>query len=242
MQGASGQVTVKLTPSTTITQTVTARATDLTVGECVTATGTRSSTTAPVAATSVSINDLASSSSSNDCSFGGGGGGAGFFGGGGLRRGAAGPEGGQTTRTTLSPSQRATRAAQLAKVGIATGKVTTITGDTVDLAVPTPSTTSTTTAAQVSRPRFSPSSVFTFGSSTTFSKTETAAASALAVNACVTAFGPSDTTGAVTATRITIRPPVNGSCSTGFGGGGAGGFGRFFGGGGGGGGAAGAGA
>ncbi|HUZ44931.1 MAG TPA: hypothetical protein VMU63_11050, partial [Acidimicrobiales bacterium] len=71
---------------------------------------------------------------------------------------------------------------------------------------------------------------FTFSSTTTFTKTQLAAASALTVNQCVTAFGSSDNTGAVTATRITIRPPVNGSCSTATGFGGRRGF---FGGGGG---------
>jgi len=43
----------------------------------------------------------------------------------------------------------------------------------------------------------------------------------------VTAFGPADTTGTVTAQRLTIRPAGPNGCSTGFGGG----FGRFGGGG-----------
>ena len=228
VQGASSQTTVKVTPTTTIPQTVAGAASDLAVGACVTATGSRSSTSAPVAATTVTINEMLSGSDNCTGGAGGGffgGGGGGGFGGGGFRTG--GPEGGGTanaTRTTLSPAQRAARAAQLAKVGIASGRVTTISGQTVDLAVPTPSSTSTTNANTATRPRFTPSSVFTFSSSTKFSKTESATASALTVNACVTAFGPSDDTGAVTATRIMITPPVNGSCNTGFGGRGFGGF------------------
>jgi hypothetical protein len=43
------------------------------------------------------------------------------------------------------------------------------------------------------------------------------------VGLCVTAIGPADSTGAVTATSISIRPATNGSCFGGFGG--RGGFG-----------------
>jgi len=234
VQGASGQVTVNVTPSTVITQTVAATAADLAVGQCVSAAGTKSGPNV-VAATTVSINEITSPSGTCTGGFGGGGGGGfgggggGGFGAGGFRGGAGGGEtgAGSTTRSTLSAAQRA----RFANIGISAGKVTTISGATVDVQVPTPPSTTTTSGSNpTTRPRITPAGSFTFTSSTKFTKTESATASTLALNQCVTAFGPSDNTGAVTATHITIRPPVNGTCSTaaGFGGGRG-----FFGGGGG---------
>jgi hypothetical protein len=60
-------------------------------------------------------------------------------------------------------------------------------------------------------------------SATTYTRTETATAKALAVGLCVTALGKADETGSVAATSITLRPAQNGSCSPGFGGRGPGG-------------------
>ncbi len=231
VQGAGGQVTVNVTPSTVITQTVAATSADLAVGQCVAASGTKSGTDV-VAATAVSINEITSSSGSCSGGFGGGGRGGGFRGGAGGGEGTAARS---TTRSTLSAAQRA----RLANLGIAVGKVTTISGNTVDVQVPTPPSTTTTTGGPKTSnnplPRVTPTGSFTFTSSTTFTVTKPATASSLAVNQCVTAFGPSNNTGAVTATRLTIRPPVNGSCSTAAGFGGRRGFfgGGGFGGGGG---------
>lgn len=230
VQGPSGQVTVNVTGSTVIIQTVAATATDLAVGQCVSATGTKSSSGA-VAARAVTINEIASANGTCAGRFGRGGGfGAGRFRGGARAGGAAGGSAaGNTTRSTLSAAQRA----RFANLGISTGKVTTISGNTVDVQVPPPPTTTTgASSPATNRRRITPAGSFTFNSSTTFTKTESATASTLAVNQCVTAFGSSNSTGAVTATRIAIRPPVNGSCSTGRGGG-RGFFGRGFGGGGG---------
>ena len=53
----------------------------------------------------------------------------------------------------------------------------------------------------------------------TYSTTATADGSALTVGRCVQATGDADTTGAVTAARIAVTDPVDGSCAT------AGGFG-----------------
>jgi hypothetical protein len=209
VQGSAGQTTVDITPSTVITQTVAATASDLAVGQCVSATGTKASS-GVVAATNVTIDTITSSSGSCSGGFGGAAGGRGFFRGG----GGAGGAGAGATGSTLSPAQRA----RFANLGVATGKVTTISGSTVDVQVPTPPSTTTTTGSKTTtrRPRISPSDSFTFSSSTTFTETKTATAAALAVNDCVTAFGTSDATGAVTASRLAIRPPVSGSCSTGF--------------------------
>jgi hypothetical protein len=214
----TGQTTVNLGPTTVITQTVTVTASALAVGECVTATGTKTSV-GPVAATSVTINALASGSCTGSPFFALGGG-AGFGG----RRGGS---GGNTTGTTLSAAQRAQRQAQRANLGVSDGKITAINGSTVDVAVPPPpSTTGTTRAGQPARLRIVPAASFTYSPSTRFLETRAAAASAVVVGDCVTAFGPADTTGAVTAQRLTIRPAGPNGCSTGFGGG----FGRFGGG------------
>ena len=223
----TGQTTVNLNGTTVITQTVKVDASALAVGQCVTASGTKTSA-GPVAATTVTINTLGSGTcAGGPGGFGGGAGGAGGFPGGfGGRRSDT---GGSTTRTTLSAAQRAQRQAQLANVGVSDGKVTSINGTTVDVAVPPPpSTTSTTNTTRPGGARFriTPAASFTYSSSTQFLETRSASASVLAVGQCVSAFGPADTTGAVTAQRLTIRPAGPNGCSTGFGGG-FGGFGRF---------------
>jgi len=69
----------------------------------------------------------------------------------------------------------------------------------------------------------------TVTSATKYTETETATSSALAVGKCVLALGSADDSGNVTATSIAVSSPVNGSCTTGFGG--RGGFGGARGGG-----------
>jgi len=54
----------------------------------------------------------------------------------------------------------------------------------------------------------------TEASSTTYSVLATGAASDLSVGRCVTALGSADSTGAISATSITVRDAVNGSCMT----------------------------
>jgi hypothetical protein len=53
--------------------------------------------------------------------------------------------------------------------------------------------------------------------STTFTQTVTAAATDLAVGKCVQALGSADTTGAITATSISISTPGATGCTSGFG-------------------------
>ena len=224
---STGQTTVNLNGSTVITQTVAVSASALAVGQCVTASGTKASG-GMVAATTVTINTLASGS----CGGGpgadgfGGGPGGGFGGGFGRRAGAGGTAGGGATRTTLSAAQRAQRQAQLASLGVSVGRITAINGSTVDVALPPPPSTTSTTRAGAARFRLTPAASFTYTASTRFLEARTASASAVVVGDCVTAFGPADTTGAVTAQRLAIRPAGPNGCSTGFGGG----FGRFGGG------------
>jgi hypothetical protein len=128
----------------------------------------------------------------------------------------------------LSAAQRAQRQAQLANLGVSDGKITAISGTTVDVAVPPPPSTTSTTRPGAGRFRVTPAASFTYTSSTRFLETRSAPAAVVVVGDCVTAFGPADTTGAVTAQRLLIRPAGPNGCSTGFGGGG---FGRFGGGG-----------
>ncbi len=60
------------------------------------------------------------------------------------------------------------------------------------------------------------------GTSTTYTTIGAVTRSAITTGECAVATGPSDSTGAVTATTLVLSQPVNGSCTTGFGfGGGA---------------------
>ncbi len=228
----SSQVTVSWTSSTTFTQTTAVALGAVAVGDCVTATGTPASpgsTTGPVTARSVTI---IQPDSSGNCTLGGaggsGGGGAGGPAGGGRFGGGAGganpgsaPGGGGTAG-----------GGSAAAVGIAFGKVTSVssTGFVVDGSLRSgfggrrPTGTTTSTSAPTTTTTLPPVSITVdTTSTTTFSQTGPATATALAVGLCVTAIGPADSTGAVTATSISIRPATNGSCFGGFGG--RGGFG-----------------
>lgn len=229
---STGQVTVDLTASTVITQTAPSSSSALQTGQCVTAAGTKDSA-GGVTAASVEIN---LTTTTPDCSgglaaFGGGAGvggggfgGGGFGGGGGGRGQGGGGGGGGTTRTTLSQAQIQQR---LATLGISTGKVTAINGSTVDVQVPPQRSTTTTPSNGGNGPRIrvTPLPKFTFSGSTQFNETKTAAPSDLTVGQCVTAFGTSDNTGTVTATRLIVRPAGPNGCGGGrfFTGGGAGG-------------------
>ncbi|MGH3783625.1 MAG: hypothetical protein ACRDRO_24135 [Pseudonocardiaceae bacterium] len=64
----------------------------------------------------------------------------------------------------------------------------------------------------------SASRAVTTAQATTFSKTVTTDHSVLAVGQCVTAVGPSDDTGTVAASSISIRQPGPQGCQGGFGG------------------------
>lgn len=72
------------------------------------------------------------------------------------------------------------------------------------------------------------SKTVTTGTSTTFTLTRKATPAALTVGRCAAVRGSADSSGAVTATSVTVSDPVAGSCTTGFGR--RGGFGGGFGG------------
>ena len=86
-------------------------------------------------------------------------------------------------------------------IGFHTGLVTGVSGDTVSIQT-TGQGGATSTAT------------FTVGASTTYTTTVKADASAIVVGQCAAAFGPSDSSGTVTATSITVSAPTNGQCSS----------------------------
>lgn len=218
VQGSSGQTTVFLTSATVVTQTVGTTSGALQIGRCVSATGTKTAS-GGVQAANVVINLI---DTSGNCAAGPGAGAGGPGRGGGFFRRNGGAGSNATTRPTLSPAQRQA----LAKLAIAAGKILSLDPSTssVTLQVPAPASTATAGGGS-SRPRFNVAGSFTWTSSTRFSETEAATIGSVALNDCVTAFGSSNSTGQVTATRVAVRPPVNGSCTTGSGAGF--GFGRF---------------
>ena len=74
----------------------------------------------------------------------------------------------------------------------------------------------TGTAKPTKTPKASPQSVVV-SSKTSYSKTEKVTAGALKVGECASAFGSTNDIGVVSATRLTVTQPVDGSCTSGFG-------------------------
>lgn len=200
----SGQVTVAWTSSTTFSKTITVSASNVAAGDCVTVVGSTSGS--QLTARSVTIGQP---DSSGNCTnrFGGARAGGGFPGG-------SPPSGSVPNRPSGSLPAGA------ANFGFASGKVTSINAGTLVIYGTSSSgfgsrqggntsTTATTTP---------PSSVsVTLNSSTTYTETQTAAASDLAVGDCVTANGSSDSTGAITARTVRITSTGGQSCTSGFG-------------------------
>jgi hypothetical protein len=209
----SGQTTVTYTSTTTFDQTVSAAASGVTVGSCISAFGKPTSTSStgksafggPVTATTVTISQPVSGS----CTTGFGGGG---FGGGGAGR-PGGFSGGGSGGSDRAPGGAAGRFRGGAggQFGAASGQVTAVSGSTATVGEVNPSTKATSSV------------VITLTASTTYTERTSATSSDLAVGKCATAIGTADSTGAVTARSISISQPVSGSCTTGFGGFGRGG-------------------
>ena len=234
VQNAStGQTTVSWTTSTQFSKTVTEAVSTLAAGDCVTVTGTPSkSSKTTIAARSITVS---SPSSTGTCTAGPGNRGTsagGAFGGGFFRRSGGSGSGG--TRPSF-PAGAARRFSGAASLAIASGKVTTVSGSTVsvtgvDVSLGSFGKASTSKSSKSSKsakpvaPKTESLKITTSGS-TTVSATQSAAATDLAVGDCVTAFGPSATNGAVTASTVRITSTGGATCTSGFGGGGFGGFG-----------------
>lgn len=206
----TGQTTVDLTTSTVFTQTVSVASSALQTGQCVLASGTKAGNS--VSASNVTIDLL---NTGPDCAGGFGAGPGGGFGGFGPGAGDRAGATAGTTRTTLSTARRQQL---VARIGVSAGKVTSINGTMVDVQLVAASTASTAGSANpTDRLRVTPLPRFTFSSSTRFGELKSAAQSELAVGQCVTAVGQADTTGTVTAQRISIRPAGPNGCRNGFG-------------------------
>ncbi|MEV7973651.1 hypothetical protein [Cellulomonas sp. NPDC089187] len=203
VQGDDGQTAVTWDDSTTITQTVSAALTDVTVGVCVSAT--------------VGDDDIATSiviSQPVDGSCVGGFGG----GGGGLRQGEV-PSGMPTDLPEGEapegmPTDRPDGAAGGGFGQFTTGLVTavdgsTITVDAVSMGEPGDEATEPTTE----------STALTVGDATTYTTSVDADATAITVGRCVQAQGEQDDSGQMSASTLMLSDATDGSCTTGFGGG-----------------------
>jgi hypothetical protein len=188
----SGQVAVSWTKDTTFTQQVDATLADVTVGSCVMVTTADDDTAETVRITAASDD--------GSCGMGGGMGG---MPGGGER-----PEGMPTDMPTDMPSTMPSGAADGMRGGFGTvGEVTAVSASGFTVSATQPGSDSATDVS------------VTVGGDTTYTTQAKAQASAVTVGSCVTARGDSDDTGAVTASTISVSEPVDGQCTSGFGGG-----------------------
>lgn len=203
VQGTSSQTAVTYNGKTTFTATVAGSPADVEVGSCVTvqeptstASPTRSTTSTPatkVTAGRVSIT-AAVKGSCVSAGFGGGG-----FGNGTRPSGVPIP-----TPSVSGDAGPDNRAGGFRSFGGTSGKVTAVTGSGFVVESAGFGQAATTTAVTV-----------TTSSTTTFSRTVTATSKAIATGKCVTALGKTDSTGAVTATSISVRAAENGTCTSG---------------------------
>ena len=203
----SGQTTVTYTTATTFTQTVPAASSAVVVGACVTAvaapptssSSSSSSSPSPTAppTTLVATTVLVDATASGSC---GRGGAAGF---GAFRAGHPTAKRGQGSL----PADRRRRPSGVGRFVV--GQVAATTGTSLTVTTTNPRTDAHRTVTVDTT------------SSTSFSETEPAAPTDLAVGKCVRALGPASSTGAVAARSVAISSPGPNGCA-GFG---AGGFG-----------------
>jgi hypothetical protein len=207
VQGTQGQTTVNLTAKTVITATVPLALKDVVKGACISASGTKG-TGGKVDATLVTIEP----SVKGNCTVGGGG----------FRGAPGGAFPGRTSGTVPSRFRAPTNTAE------AFGKVTSVSGSKIvvqGISVAGFGRPAKSTPVPVRRTLPKPGPVTVIVSSKTrYQKTERVNSSALKVGECATAIGSTNNIGVVTATRLTVTQPTDGSCTTGFGG--FGGFGR----------------
>jgi len=201
----AGQVAVTWTATTTFTKQVEASLADVVVGDCVMVTPVESeeaepdvTTTQPteVTAASVRISEPTGGSCTPTGGPGGGPGGASQLQGGAPGAGGGPPEG--------APDGAPDGARpQVRGIGGAFGTVSAVSanGFTVDSIFPGAEDDTAVTV--------------TVAKATTYSTTAKGAASDVQVGVCVRAEGKTDSTGAVTATRIAVTPAVDGECTGG---------------------------
>jgi hypothetical protein len=200
-----GQVTVSLTSKTTLTETVKGTASDLAAGDCVVVSGNASAGTSPSGGP-FTASTIRITSTTGTCTGLGG-----PFGEGGPGGGGPGGGGGTFPRPSGTPFPRPSGSF----APRAFGTIASISGST--LVVHGTDRTGSTTSTTV-----------TLTGTTTVTKIVTASRKDLAVGKCVSAIGPADQTGAITATSIEVSSPGASGCSFGgfggFGGPGGAGF------------------
>jgi hypothetical protein len=192
----SGQVAVSWTAKTAFTQQVEAALADVEVGSCVLVESDADAEAGdgePVAATAVRITEA----TDDGCT-------AGF---GGPQAGVGGPGGGPTDMPSDMPTDRPTDmpsdmpSDMQVRMGGTAGEVVAVAADGF--------TVSTTLPGEDD-----PTSVeVTVAKATTYTRMADADATALEVGRCVSATGDTDSTGAVTADRVSITDPVDGQCA-----------------------------
>ncbi len=222
VQATDSQTAVSWTPTTTFTETVAGTAADVVVGSCVvvrSAAPAGGAATTPSAAPTRPTEVTATAVTLSPAVDGACTGGPGGFGGG---PGAPGGPGGVRPSGLPDPSASPGARGRGGPGGFgggsggAFGTVTAVsaTGFTVQSSLPPD-----TGAAPGGTP---PTTTVTSSPGTTYTRTVPATAAAVQVGVCLTAIGQPDSTGAVTATRITLRPAVDGVCTAGRRGAGAG--------------------
>lgn len=201
VQGTDAQTTVTYTSKTTFTEQATVSLTAIKAGSCVSV----QSATAASGATTVTATSVSVSAAVNGACTGGMGGARGSGAPSGMPSGApsgapqngapsGAPQNGQTPNGTNANRVRPVSGKVASVSGSSFTVASTAFGDTTSQTY-TVKTTSTTTVTQ--------------------QKATTSAA--VKTGKCATAAGKADSTGAVTATTISLRAAVNGVCSTGFG-------------------------
>ncbi|HEY0949980.1 DUF5666 domain-containing protein [Nocardioides sp.] len=183
----SGQFAVTWTAKTTFSDQVEAALADVTVGSCVMVesdaeTDAATDDTEPVAATAVRITEATDD-------------GCGGFGGG-PQQGSAGerPEGAPSDLPSDLPTDARVR------MGGTVGEVVAVAADGFTVSATRPGEEEAT-SVEVAVDR-----------ATTYTRMADSDASALKVGRCATATGDTDSTGAVTADRISVTDPVDGEC------------------------------
>jgi len=222
---AEGQTAVQFSATTRITEQRAATAAAVTVGACVVAVGSPDAGGTGVAAQTVTVSAATSGQScAADAGRGFGGGGGGF--GGGARGTRTGQPGGGPGAGQPGGQPGGNGGAPTTPIATAFGTVTAVTPTSVTLTgglrtfarQAAGSSGARPTGSTSESPTLSPVTV-TLTATTRVNSTVVVPSSALAVGQCVTAQGPSNDIGTVTAGAISIRPAAaDGTCTTGFGG------------------------
>ena len=227
-----GQVAVSWTSSTTFTQQVSAAASSIKAGDCVTAMGSstaNASTSASFTATTVSITP----SVNGTC----GGGDRGTGGvrpsgapAGGMPSGAPGgmPPGGATGAVPSgahgSGAGRPGEVASGAVVSVSGSKIVIAARDFGGAGAGASANAGTGANGSASSSATTTNRTVTLASTTKITTEKSVTSSAVKVGLCASAQGTTDSTGAVTAKSVALTDAVDGACTSGFGG--FGGFGR----------------